>query len=274
MSPMVQALERRRSVNVHGDWNKPIEKLNVGPTSSVTPVDMQHFSLNEQTQDSSKESTTTSSVSSSMSKSMSKDATDSQEKLLQPFPLRKKKTFYSTLLNSELDSYRYKVGGNSNAKKGVNGGSDRLEGARMRRKSPFQLTINTNSKGFRNTSHRSSPLSAGSIGSAGSDTGSGESSFRNSPSLRFKSLSINTSASIGSNPSPSNSSHSGLKYQGYSPPTKHFFVHQQKSSLLQRRANFSLSPPSNTTANVSSPTAKATVALSNATASTSTLFIT
>ena len=66
MSPMVQALERRRSVNVHGDWDKPIEKLNVGPTSSVTPVDMQHFSLNEQTQDSSKESTTTSSVSSSM----------------------------------------------------------------------------------------------------------------------------------------------------------------------------------------------------------------
>ena len=265
MSPMVQALERRRSVNVHGDWDKPIEKLNVGPTSSVTPVDLQHFSLNEQTQDASKESTATSSVSSSTSK----DAIDSQEKVLHPSPLRKKKTFYSTLLNSELDSYRYKVGGNGNAKKCVNGGSDRLEGARTRRKSPFQLNINTDSKKFRNTSHRSSPLSAGSIGSAGSDTGSGE--FRNSPSLRFKSLSIttNTSASIGSNPSPSNSSHSGLKYQGYSPPTKAFFVHQQKSSLLQRRANFSLSPPSHTTANVSSPTAKATVALSNVTASAS-----
>ena len=268
MSPMVQALERRRSVNVHGDWDKPIEELNVRPASSTTPVEMQHFVLNEQTKGTSRESTTASSLSSSTSKG----STKSRKTLLHPFPVRKKKTFYSTLLNSELDSYRYKVGGNGNTKKSVNGvvESDRLEGSRLRRKSPFQMTINTNSKGFRNTSHRSSPLSAGSIGSAGSEAGSGESSFQSSPS-RFKSLSIatNTSASIGSNPSPSNSSHADLKYQGYSPPTKAFFVHQQKSSLLQRRANFSLSPPSNTTANPSSSNKQAAAVLSNVTASTS-----
>ena len=243
MSPTVQALEHRRSVSVHHDWNKPIETFTL-PSSSTTlyttkkksPTNMvrsrslenlQKLTRFKQSNNTNMATTTTTTTTTTKSISIPNNNKTGNTKTT-------KKTFYSTLLNSELQSYKYNTDqsnkkeekkkntiSNTNVKKNIP--------TRARRNSPFQMKINTN-----NGNNKS----------------------------RFKSLSISTSSNKSNNnnnnvvPSPANSNtsntsntsngSSNLKYHSYSPP-KALILNQQKSSLLQRRANFSLTPTTTST---------------------------
>ena len=245
MSPTVQALEHRRSVSVHHDWNKPIETFTL-PSSSTTlyttkkksPTNMvrsrslenlQKLTRFKQSNNTNMATTTTNTTTKSISIPNNNNIGNTKTT---------KKTFYSTLLNSELQSYKYNTDqsnkkeekkkntiSNTNVKKNIP--------TRARRNSPFQMKINTNNG---NNKSRFKSLS---ISTSSNKSNSNSSNNNNTvvPSPANSNTSNTSNTSNGS---------SNLKYHSYSPP-KALILNQQKSSLLQRRANFSLTPTTTST---------------------------